>query len=205
MKHFITMVMSVLLLCGVSFSQNLGFHGVAAQAGLVVPSETGYTAGFALGAKVNMGEIADKLVDIDNANKWGFAHEMGPFEIWDAVGVKDTLTRVEEEGFAVPAWVKEMVAGGFDTFYQRDERGAAVGYYDPNKKAYVMLEQDKRVIVLNTLRAEGKEVERLLHSFICTHFLKRFFGLKNFLSYFFFIYRFFASRYKCKYDNHGYN
>lgn len=61
MKHFITMVMSVLLLCGVSFSQNLGFHGVAAQAGLVVPGETGYTAGFVLGAKVNMGEIADKL------------------------------------------------------------------------------------------------------------------------------------------------
>ena len=61
MKYFITFVMSLLLLCGVSFSQNLGFHGVAAQAGLVVPSETGYTAGFALGAKVNMGEIADKL------------------------------------------------------------------------------------------------------------------------------------------------
>lgn len=112
-------------------------------------------------ASTKLGEIADKLVDIDNANKWGFAHEMGPFEIWDAVGVKETLPRVEEEGFEVPSWVKEMVGLGFETFYQRDETGAAVGYYDPTKQSYVKLERDKRVIILDNLRAEGKEVERL--------------------------------------------
>jgi 3-hydroxyacyl-CoA dehydrogenase len=46
-------------------------------------------------------EIADSIVDIDNAMKWGFAWEMGPFEIWDVLGVADTLNRMEGEGISV--------------------------------------------------------------------------------------------------------
>ena len=46
-------------------------------------------------------EIADSIVDIDNAMKWGFAWEMGPFETWDILGVADTLNRMEGEGIGV--------------------------------------------------------------------------------------------------------
>ncbi len=119
-----------------------------------------HAASFAY-ASEKLGEIADTLVDIDNGNKWGFAHEMGPFEIWDAVGVAETIDRVEESGFAVPAWVKEMVESGHSTFYQRDDNGIVAGYYDPNEKGYVALEKDPQVVVIKNLKAEGKVVEKL--------------------------------------------
>ncbi len=112
-------------------------------------------------ASLKLGEIANTIVDIDNANKWGFAHELGPFEIWDAVGVAETLPRMATSGYEVAGWVHEMVDSGHPTFYQHDDKGVVVGYYDPAKKGYVALKEDKRVIIINTLRAEGKEVERL--------------------------------------------
>lgn len=119
-----------------------------------------HAASFAYAA-LKLGEIADTIVDIDKANKWGFAHEMGPFEIWDAVGVADTIQRVENSGFGVADWVKEMVADGFATFYQRNANGVVTGYYDPNAQDYVQLVQDPKLTVIKTLKAEGKVVEKL--------------------------------------------
>ncbi|KAB2867098.1 MAG: 3-hydroxyacyl-CoA dehydrogenase/enoyl-CoA hydratase family protein, partial [Anaerolineae bacterium] len=112
-------------------------------------------------ASLKLGEIANTIVDIDNANKWGFAHELGPFEIWDAVGVAETLPRLATSGYEVAGWVFEMIDSGHPTFYQRNDKGVVTGYYDPAKKGYVPLKEDKRVIIINTLRAEAKEVERL--------------------------------------------
>ncbi|MFO7752041.1 MAG: 3-hydroxyacyl-CoA dehydrogenase NAD-binding domain-containing protein, partial [Desulfobacteraceae bacterium] len=40
-------------------------------------------------------EIADTVVEIDNAMKWGYNFEMGPFEMWDAAGVKESVERME--------------------------------------------------------------------------------------------------------------
>ena len=57
-------------------------------------------------------EITDSIVNVDNAQKWGFAHDMGPFEIWDAIGVADTVDRFETDGYPVAAWVKDMLAAG---------------------------------------------------------------------------------------------
>ncbi|MFN8001970.1 MAG: hypothetical protein U0X75_13250 [Acidobacteriota bacterium] len=51
-------------------------------------------------------EIADNIVEIDNAMKWGFAHEMGPFEKWDAIGVEKSVARLKE-GRPVPAMLKD--------------------------------------------------------------------------------------------------
>ena len=105
-------------------------------------------------------EIADSIVSIDNANKWGFAHEMGPFEIWDALGVRETLPRMEADGYAVAEWVKDMLGKGIETFYQRDAHGNVVGVYDPQKGAYAALLKDKNVIVLRDLTRAGKVLDR---------------------------------------------
>ena len=51
-------------------------------------------------------EITDTIVNVDNAQKWGFAHQMGPFEIWDAIGVAATIDRFEADGYPVADWVK---------------------------------------------------------------------------------------------------
>ncbi len=103
-------------------------------------------------------EITDTILNVDNAQKWGFGHKMGPFEIWDALGVADTIDRFEADGYPVAQWVKDMVADGKDTFYEY-ENGVAVGYYDLDKKDYVPFEKDEREISIALLKAQGKEIE----------------------------------------------
>lgn len=84
------------------------------------------------------GEIADDIVSIDQAMKWGFGWSEGPFEIWDQIGVKRSVERMEEEGLSVPEWVKEMDG----SFYQE---GA---FYHPATKSYQPVPQDEKVIHL---------------------------------------------------------
>ncbi len=75
-------------------------------------------------------EIADDIVNIDRAMRWGFAWDLGPFEGWDGIGVAATVARMEAEGREVPAWVKAMLATGRASFYGRDEAGFQT-YWDP--------------------------------------------------------------------------
>ncbi|HVU13898.1 MAG TPA: 3-hydroxyacyl-CoA dehydrogenase/enoyl-CoA hydratase family protein [Phototrophicaceae bacterium] len=104
-------------------------------------------------------EITETLVNVDNAQKWGFAHELGPFEIWDAIGVAETVPKFEAAGYPVADWVKQMLAKNFTTFYQY-EAGQKIGYYSPQMLTYVPLAIDKREIKVARLRAAGKEVAR---------------------------------------------
>ena len=57
-----------------------------------------------------LGEIADSVADIDHALRWGFGWERGPFETWDALGVKATAEKMEAAGYTVPGWVREQIA-----------------------------------------------------------------------------------------------
>lgn len=103
-------------------------------------------------------EITDTIVNVDSAQKWGFGHEMGPFEIWDAIGVAETIPAFEAAGYPVADWVKQMVATGHPTFYQRDAAGQVVGYYSPQAGGYVPLAKDPRRITAAALRAANKKV-----------------------------------------------
>jgi len=101
-------------------------------------------------------EIADDITSIDNANKWGFNHELGPFEIWDALGVAESVARMESEGMAVTPWVKEMLADGHTRFYKRET--GQLYYYDPVSKGYVAAEKDRRAVVLKDIKADEKRI-----------------------------------------------
>ena len=103
-------------------------------------------------------EITDTIVNVDNAQKWGFAHQMGPFEIWDAIGVAATIDRFEADGYPVADWVKGMVANGNASFYQRDAGGKVIGFYCPQDRAYLPLVKDPREITIADLRASGAEI-----------------------------------------------
>ena len=76
-------------------------------------------------AASRLGEIADDVVDIDRALRWGFGWELGPFETWDALGVKATAAAMEAAGYTVPGWVKEQLAAQGDgmKFYRHDAPG----------------------------------------------------------------------------------
>jgi 3-hydroxyacyl-CoA dehydrogenase len=101
-------------------------------------------------------EIADSLVDIDNAMKWGFAWEMGPFETWDALGVKETVARLEGEGATVAPWVKEMLAAGNKSFYLYD--GAVLKAYSPLTKSYGAVPKSSNEIKLADISRGRKPI-----------------------------------------------
>ena len=65
-------------------------------------------------------EIADSPADIDRAMRWGFGWEMGPFEIWDALGFDTVLEGMQADGVEVPEWIADMAAGTEKRFYRGD-------------------------------------------------------------------------------------
>lgn len=101
-------------------------------------------------------EITDQIINVDRAVRWGFSHELGPFEMWDALGVRQTVVSMEANNIAVIPWVKEMLAAGNDSFYRSDNGRRS--YYDPARKTYTAEPVDERVIVLRNLRAAGRLV-----------------------------------------------
>ena len=104
-------------------------------------------------------EIADDPLAVDQAIRWGFMHEMGPFEIWDALGVRETTERMEKAGFEVAAWVKQMLAGGVERFYLRDG-ATATAVYRPGEARHVPIPADPRVTTLRALKARPGAVVR---------------------------------------------
>ncbi|MSP61286.1 MAG: 3-hydroxyacyl-CoA dehydrogenase/enoyl-CoA hydratase family protein [Myxococcales bacterium] len=97
-----------------------------------------------------LGEIADDVVNIDRAMRWGFAWDIGPFELWDALGVRATVERMEKDGFAPAGWVKELLASGKESFY-----GGTVAnpmYFDPRSHSEKPLPESPRIVNLRARR-----------------------------------------------------
>jgi 3-hydroxyacyl-CoA dehydrogenase len=73
-------------------------------------------------------EISDRIVEIDRAMRWGYAHTLGPFELWDALGFDDVCDRLKSTGHALPEAVAAMRRKGRTSWYGR--AGSAVTYFD---------------------------------------------------------------------------
>ncbi|MBK8809867.1 MAG: 3-hydroxyacyl-CoA dehydrogenase/enoyl-CoA hydratase family protein [Acidobacteria bacterium] len=95
-------------------------------------------------------EIADTIVEIDNAIKWGFGWEIGVFETWDAIGVAESVERMKNEGQAIPANVQAMLDSGATSFYKY-ENGVR-SFFDFRTNAYTEMPDRQGVIVLKTVK-----------------------------------------------------
>eukprot|EP01012_Entosiphon_sulcatum_P015486 TRINITY_DN20436_c0_g3_i1.p1 TRINITY_DN20436_c0_g3~~TRINITY_DN20436_c0_g3_i1.p1 ORF type:complete len:802 (+),score=114.03 TRINITY_DN20436_c0_g3_i1:523-2928(+) len=95
-------------------------------------------------------EISDELYRIDDAMRAGFGWELGPFELWDAVGVKEAIEGMEQYGNKAAAWVHEMLDAGNTSFY-KVENGVKK-YYDIPSKSYKALPGTDEFIILDNLR-----------------------------------------------------
>ncbi len=91
-------------------------------------------------------EITDSPLAVDDAMRWGYNWELGPFETWDALGFEKTAARMEESGLALPDWVKAMRAAGATGFYRGDE------VWSPAQGQYVAREVDPRTVTLTKAR-----------------------------------------------------
>ncbi len=65
-------------------------------------------------------EIADTVVEIDQAMRMGFNWEAGPFEVWDLAGVEPTVARMKKEGKPVAANAEKLLAAGAKSWYKDD-------------------------------------------------------------------------------------
>ncbi|MFQ5751108.1 MAG: 3-hydroxyacyl-CoA dehydrogenase NAD-binding domain-containing protein, partial [bacterium] len=103
-------------------------------------------------------EIADDVVNIDNAMKWGFGWELGPFETWDAIGLEKSLKRMDKEGKKIPTWVANMLGAGKSTFYARSDGHRT--YFDFTKKEHLNVAQKPNQLDLQLEKEKGKELKK---------------------------------------------
>lgn len=95
-------------------------------------------------------EISDELYKIDDAICAGFGWETGPFEMWDALGVADTLKIMEQKNAKPAQWVYDMLAKGCKTFYSIRENRKV--YYDIASSAYRNKQGSESLVFLDARR-----------------------------------------------------
>lgn len=99
-------------------------------------------------------EIADDVVNVDAAMRWGFGWDLGPFEMLDAVGVPAFVARAEKDGVAVPERLR-----GIERFYV--EEGGRRRYLDlAGGGGYRDVPRPADQIDLAVLEKSGAVVER---------------------------------------------
>ncbi|TKB23238.1 3-hydroxyacyl-CoA dehydrogenase [Desulfopila sp. IMCC35006] len=99
-------------------------------------------------------EIADDVVNVDNAMRWGFNWEIGPFEMLDAIGVAAFVKRAEKDGLKVPESLQ-----GVESFYRFSATGQKE-YFDFATRTYLPVPVKEGQIQLQILKKAGKVVEK---------------------------------------------
>jgi 3-hydroxyacyl-CoA dehydrogenase len=97
-------------------------------------------------------EITDTVENIDNAMKWGYNWDLGPFEVWDALGFAATFDRMKQDGIALPAWVEQMRAANATGFYTDNKM------WDAQRGDYVARATDPREVTWEVMRGSGAPV-----------------------------------------------
>jgi 3-hydroxyacyl-CoA dehydrogenase len=101
-------------------------------------------------------EIADTIVEIDNAMKWGYNFEMGPFELWDAYGVAEAVERMTKDGLKIPVNVKAMLDAGNTCFYKL-ENGVRY-FYDFASAGYKPVPVPESLVSIAAAKGNNKTV-----------------------------------------------
>lgn len=100
-----------------------------------------------------IGEVAESIVDIDRAMKTGFNWELGPFEMWDAAGVTETVALMRAAEMPLPAVVGAVLAAGGAWYRQGGDE-----YFDPASGGYKKRELDLGLAPVNFYKKSGGEV-----------------------------------------------
>jgi 3-hydroxyacyl-CoA dehydrogenase len=103
-------------------------------------------------------EISDSVVDVDHAMQWGFAWEMGPFEMMDAIGVKAFAAQIQKEGRALPSLIEKLLSTGRKGFYESEKGKTTV--FDVKSVASKPLETPPGIVILKSQKEAGREIER---------------------------------------------
>ena len=103
-------------------------------------------------------EIADDIISLDRATKWGFGWALGPFEIWDTLGVERASSRMEQDGKPLPPLVTALLGSGAGSFYRR-ETGRLFAF-DLQAGKQVEVRERPEIILLPALHERNRVVAR---------------------------------------------
>ena len=95
-------------------------------------------------------------MEIDNAMRWGFNFEMGPFETWDAIGLQESVAKMDADKLPVPKKIREMIEAGHSSFY-RMENGRRL-YFDFASGRHQPVQTSANIVSLSALKAADKTV-----------------------------------------------
>ncbi len=98
-------------------------------------------------------EISDRIDAIDNAMKWGYNHKLGPFELWDAIGIEATIPVFKALKMKLPKALSAMLKAGHKSFYEKREDGLYV--FDFATQDYLKIAVNPKIILLPALKAKG--------------------------------------------------
>ena len=107
-------------------------------------------------------EISDRVVEIDRAMRWGYANQLGPFELWDALGFVETCRRMKAEGRILAPSVVAMLSSGAMSFYRSADvdRVPHTQYFDLVAGQYEWLQPQPGVTALADLKRARGVVEK---------------------------------------------
>ena len=105
----------------------------------------------------NVSEISNDLISVDNAMRWGYMMDGGPFEVWDMLGVVNTVERMKTDGYTVAPWVTEMIVSGNSSFYR--EGNGSKEQYDWNLGEYVPLSSNYPSVNFSILNEKPRKLE----------------------------------------------
>ncbi len=103
-------------------------------------------------------EIADSIVDIDRAMRWGFGWELGPFEICDALGVEALARRWTADGRDLPPLFTRLLSSGRKSLYESSS--GELSAFDPGAGTPTKVPELPGIIILKSLKERSKEVAR---------------------------------------------
>jgi len=103
-------------------------------------------------------EISDNVYNVDRAMRWGYANKLGPFELWDTLGFRDVVNRLEKEGRKLPENIQRMVQQGASSFYCHDQ--GKTSYFDIVQTQYESLPERPGVLSLANVKSAHGVIEK---------------------------------------------
>ena len=101
-------------------------------------------------------EISDDVVNIDRGMRWGYNWDLGPFEQWDAIGLKSSVKRMEKEGETIPPLLEQLLSKGSSSFY--DKRDGRTFFFDLGVARYQEVKEKPEILFLPSLKERKKAV-----------------------------------------------
>lgn len=102
-------------------------------------------------------EISDDIVNVDKAMRWGFNWQLGPFEMWDAIGVEPSVKRMQAEGRTLPPLVEKLLTSGKKSFYE--QRSGTTFYFDLKAEKHVPVEEKPGLLLLSSFKDRNNVIK----------------------------------------------